>query len=49
MYLASDYGFAVAPFLISQCYNFKGVCFCSEAAVAPFLISQCYNSSFNVL
>ena len=34
---------AVAPFLISQCYNPDvGLIFYRDA-VAPFLISQCYN------
>ena len=34
---------AVAPFLISQCYNQPITASCYPKAVAPFLISQCYN------
>ena len=34
---------AVAPFLISQCYNNHAAPFAFDWAVAPFLISQCYN------
>ena len=34
---------AVAPFLISQCYNIYAIDVLHEEAVAPFLISQCYN------
>ena len=34
---------AVAPFLISQCYNATPVHISIAFAVAPFLISQCYN------
>ena len=34
---------AVAPFLISQCYNKKAGYGGDVIAVAPFLISQCYN------
>ena len=40
-----EYTEAVAPFLISQCYNQRqSRCF-QYAAVAPFLISQCYNNN----
>ena len=38
-------GMAVAPFLISQCYNRGWQRKTLKPAVAPFLISQCYNSS----
>ncbi len=34
---------AVAPFLISQCYNVYKQEKNRLNAVAPFLISQCYN------
>ena len=34
---------AVAPFLISQCYNRNHSLLILDEAVAPFLISQCYN------
>ena len=34
---------AVAPFLISQCYNLRHAACNHTDAVAPFLISQCYN------
>ena len=34
----------VAPFLISQCYNFGDIRHVAGVVVAPFLISQCYNS-----
>ena len=34
---------AVAPFLISQCYNCAMTLILPMNAVAPFLISQCYN------
>ena len=34
---------AVAPFLISQCYNLITLHQTKKYAVAPFLISQCYN------
>ena len=33
----------VAPFLISQCYNFMKMNYGVKYVVAPFLISQCYN------
>ena len=33
----------VAPFLISQCYNFEDYYYLYYLVVAPFLISQCYN------
>ena len=36
---------AVAPFLISQCYNEANLNVEIVTAVAPFLISQCYNTS----
>ena len=35
--------YAVAPFLISQCYNHTDRRRFEFYAVAPFLISQCYN------
>ena len=38
---------AVAPFLISQCYNTFNVTLSVMLAVAPFLISQCYNYTTN--
>ena len=33
----------VAPFLISQCYNYEVERPLYFRVVAPFLISQCYN------
>ncbi len=33
----------VAPFLLSQCYNFIPIALRSRCVVAPFLLSQCYN------
>ena len=36
-------GTVVAPFLISQCYNYKEPNRDVVQVVAPFLISQCYN------
>ena len=39
---------AVAPFLISQCYNTFIIEEQPEAAVAPFLISQCYNGTSGI-
>ena len=35
----------VAPFLISQCYNFRNERKTDKKVVAPFLISQCYNDT----
>ena len=37
---------AVAPFLISQCYNIVVSVIHQILAVAPFLISQCYNKRY---
>ena len=35
----------VAPFFISQCYNYAQPIQCDSAVVAPFFISQCYNQT----
>ena len=35
--------YVVAPFLISQCYNWPSKDSMIALVVAPFLISQCYN------
>ena len=44
MTAASPIKAAVAPFLISQCYNSEEMPTPLGVAVAPFLISQCYNA-----
>ena len=33
----------IAPFFISQCYNYRFFVQFITAVVAPFFISQCYN------
>ena len=37
----------IAPFFISQCYNFLIITRNSLLVVAPFFISQCYNCYTN--
>ena len=34
----------IAPFFISQCYNYRFFVQFITAVVAPFFISQCYNN-----
>ena len=38
----------IAPFFISQCYNYRFFVQFITAVVAPFFISQCYNYRFFV-
>ena len=41
--MSVSYTTVVAPFLISQCYNYNDIAWYGDYVVAPFLISQCYN------